>query len=326
MAGNVRNRVLSVLQILTRNTDEDRTLTTPEIIDLLANRGISADRRSIYEDIESINTAGWEILRSETGKRGYYYASREFEDAEIGLILDSLFAFSFLTEKKLGQLVDKLVRLGTSALRRNRLQRVGLTAVGTRQHGCGSIYTVDSLYRAISEERMISFFPYHLDWHKRRSFDAQEPVIVKPLHMVWHDWEYYLIAARPDGVCVHYRVDRMAELKILERATGYSRRIHREELESYVVHVFGPAAGRPLRISLKCRKDAAELVFERFGLDIPIYAAHGEYFNCDVNVTPSDALYGWLIAHVAQVELLRPESARQALIALLEHGKQQYQS
>lgn len=103
MAGNVRSRVLSVLQILTRNTDEDRTLTTPEIIDLLGNRGISADRRSIYEDIESINDAGWEVLRSETGKRGYYYASREFEDAEIGLMLDSLFAFSFLTDKKLGQ-------------------------------------------------------------------------------------------------------------------------------------------------------------------------------------------------------------------------------
>ncbi|MBR6331749.1 MAG: WYL domain-containing protein [Dehalococcoidales bacterium] len=325
MAGNVRMRVLSVLQILTHNTDEGRTLTTPEIIDLLANRGISADRRSIYEDIESINASGWEVLRSETGKRGYYYASREFEDAEIGLMLDNLFAFSFLTEKKLGQLIDKLIRLGTSALRQNRLQRAGLTAVGTRMHEGGSIYTVDSLYRAISEERMITFFPYHLDWHKRRAFDTQEPVLVKPLHLVWHDQDYFLIAARPDGVCVHYRVDRMAELKLLERARGYSRRIHREELESYAVHVFGPTAGRPLQISLKCRKDAAELVFERFGLDIPVYASHGEYFNCDVNVTPSDALYGWLIAHIDQVELLRPKSARQALIALLERGKRQYQ-
>lgn len=326
MAGNVRSRVLSVLQILTRNTDEDRTLTTPEIIDLLGNRGISADRRSIYEDIESINDAGWEVLRSETGKRGYYYASREFEDAEIGLMLDSLFAFSFLTDKKLGQLVDKLVRLGTSALRRNRLQRAGLTAVGTRLHVGGSIYTVDSLYRAISEERMVSFFPYHIDWHKRRALDTQDPVLVKPLHMVLHDRDYYLIAARPDGVCVHYRVDRMAELKLLDRATGYSRRIHPEELESYVAHAFGPAAGRPLQISLKCRKDAAELVYERFGLDISVYASHGEYFNCDVNVTPSDALYGWLIAHIDQVELLRPESVRQTLIALLERGIQHYQN
>ena len=93
MAGSVRNRVLAVLRILIRNTDEDKTLTTPELIELLNGQGITADRRSIYEDIEAINNAGWEVLRSDTGKRGYYFASRQFDDAELGMILHSLYSF-----------------------------------------------------------------------------------------------------------------------------------------------------------------------------------------------------------------------------------------
>ena len=69
----------------------------------------------------------------------------------------SLFAFGFLTDKKLGRLVDKLVHLGTSALRRNRMQKVGLTAVGTRLLVCRANCTVDSLYRTISERRLVPF-------------------------------------------------------------------------------------------------------------------------------------------------------------------------
>ena len=54
MTGSVRNRVLAVLRILIRNTDEDKTLTTPELIELLNGQGITADRRSIYEDIVDV--------------------------------------------------------------------------------------------------------------------------------------------------------------------------------------------------------------------------------------------------------------------------------
>ena len=324
MAGSVRNRVLAVLRILIRNTDEEKTLTTPELIELLNGQGITADRRSIYEDIEAINNAGWEVLRSDTGKRGYYFASRQFDDAELGMILDSLYSFNFLPENKLGQLVDKLVLLGTSSLRQSRFRRNSLTAINSRKHNSGSVYTVDALYRAIAEERLISFFPYHLDWHKRRAFDATEPTIVKPLHLAWYDQNYYLIASRLDGVCTHFRVDHMAELKLLDRVEGFERRIDRAELESYVSHVFGLAMGRPIQITLKCHKDAAEMVFERFGIGIPIYAARGETFNTDVSVTPSDELYGWLIAHGDEVELLRPESLRRELMAILDARKLQY--
>ena len=326
MSCNVRGRVLSLLILLIHNTDEEKTMTTPEMIEQLKARGYNADRRTIYDDIAAINAAGWEILRSTTGKRGYYYASRTFDDAEIGLLMDSLYTCDFLPEGKLQQLIEKLIDMGTHALRRNRSRRNSLLAIQSREHDSRSIYAVDALYRAIGEERMISFLPFHLDWHKRRAFDALEPVRVKPLHMVWYAQNYYVIVARPDGVCVHYRVDRMAELKVLEPAEGFRRRINDEELKSYASHVFGPAAGRPVKLTLRCDKEAADMVYERFGTNVAAYAFRGDHFNIDVSLTPSRELYGWLIANGDRVELLAPDTARRELAAFLRERNMQYES
>lgn len=325
MAGNARGRILALLKMLTEQTDENHTLTMPELQKRLEQLGFTADRRALYEDIEAMNSAGWEVLRSETGTRGYYFASRDFDDAEIGLLLDSLYTCGFLPESRLNRLADKLVRLGTSALAMNRYRRNSLLIAQSREHDSRSIYAVDALYQAIGEDRMVSFLPFRLDWHKRRAFDSLEPVHVKPLHMVWYDHNYYLIAAREDGVCTHWRVDRMAELQVLEPAEGFKRRINAEELKSYATHVFGPAAGRPVTLTMKCRKDAAELVFEKFGTGAATYACQGETFNIDVSVTPSRELYGWLITNGDRVELLGPQRVREMLKAMLVERKMQYQ-
>ena len=324
MAGNVRGRLLALFKILTEQTDESRTLTMPELLQKLEILGFSADRRALYEDIEALNNAGWEIQRSETGKRGYFFASRDFDDAEIGLLLDSLYTCSFLPENRLHRLSDKLVRLGTSALTMNRIRRNNLLIAQSREHDNHSIYTVDLLYRAIGEERMVSFLPYHLDWHKRRAFDSVVPIQVKPLHLVWSDNMYYLIAANEDGTCAHWRVDRLANLELLGFADGFRRRINDAELKSYARHVFGPASGRPIRMTLKCAKHAAEMVYEKFGTNVAPYAFQEDTFNIDIWLTPSCEFYGWLIAHGDEIELLAPEAARNTLKELVLKRKKQY--
>ena len=41
-------------QIMIRKTDDDHALTMPQIIDLLSEQGISADRKSIYDDFDAL--------------------------------------------------------------------------------------------------------------------------------------------------------------------------------------------------------------------------------------------------------------------------------
>ena len=59
---NQKMKPFIVMQYLQRNTDENHTCSSTDIIDYLNNEcGISADRRSIYRDIAEINKAMYMI-------------------------------------------------------------------------------------------------------------------------------------------------------------------------------------------------------------------------------------------------------------------------
>lgn len=113
MAGNMRRRILVLLRLFEKETDEQHTLTMPEILKQLTHRGIEADRRAIYEDIEELNNMGYEIIREFDGKRGYFLASRLFEDAEIAIIAANIRASRFLSEQKTARIMDKLSSLAS---------------------------------------------------------------------------------------------------------------------------------------------------------------------------------------------------------------------
>lgn len=70
---NQKLKLLYLLKILMEKTDTDLTLTVQQMIEVLNKYGISAERKSIYDDIESLKTFGIDILcrKSKTcaGKR-----------------------------------------------------------------------------------------------------------------------------------------------------------------------------------------------------------------------------------------------------------------
>lgn len=55
---NQRLKLLYLLKVLIKKTDTDHTLTVPEIINELNKHNISAERKSTYEDIESLKPVG----------------------------------------------------------------------------------------------------------------------------------------------------------------------------------------------------------------------------------------------------------------------------
>ena len=76
-----------ILEILKDYTDEKNRLTQQEIIDLLrVNYSMECDRRSIRNNIQSLKDMGYEIITS----RGCYLAGREFDDAELRMLIDSV--------------------------------------------------------------------------------------------------------------------------------------------------------------------------------------------------------------------------------------------
>ena len=108
---NQKQKLLFLLDYLRQNTDETHTVTTPQIIDHLAANGIWAERKSIYNDIQTLCDYGYDIIRTEGAHAGYRIADRTFELPEVKLLVDLVQSSKFITTKKSRQLIGKLEQL-----------------------------------------------------------------------------------------------------------------------------------------------------------------------------------------------------------------------
>ena len=75
-------KILYVLDILKKYSDEQNPVTATDICGYLEEMDIPAERKSVYKDIEALIDYGYDIVYSQSPK-GYFLASREFEEPEI---------------------------------------------------------------------------------------------------------------------------------------------------------------------------------------------------------------------------------------------------
>lgn len=123
---NQKQKLLFLLDYLRQNTDETHTVTTPQIIDHLAANGIRAERKSIYNDIQTLCDYGYDIIRTEGAHAGYRIADRTFELPEVKLLVDLVQSSKFITTKKSRQLIGKLEQLVSKTMRKNYSVRLSL--------------------------------------------------------------------------------------------------------------------------------------------------------------------------------------------------------
>ena len=151
-----KQKLLYIAQYLMENTDEGHAATTPQIIAYLESNGIQAERKSIYSDIETLNEFGMDIIRSGEQRGGYQLASRDFELAEVKLLVDLVQSSKFITTKKSRALIAKLERL-VSRNDAGKLQRQVVVADRNKAVNENIYYSVDVIYEAISANRRIRY-------------------------------------------------------------------------------------------------------------------------------------------------------------------------
>ena len=77
---NQKLKILYLMKILLEKTDETHSITVQEMITALASYGITAERKSLYSDLESLRTYGLDVIGVQENRK----------DNEL-LVLDSLF-------------------------------------------------------------------------------------------------------------------------------------------------------------------------------------------------------------------------------------------
>ena len=158
MADERRLRILRVKEFFEEYTDEDHSAMMYDIIKYLNKYGIEAERRSISEDIDALNHYGMDIQLDENGK-SRKSPDREFEVAEIRMLVDCIASSRFLSEEKSNALIDKLLKL-LSLYQRNRITRRAKYTNCVKGTNKTVLYNIDTIHEAIAKGKDIEFQYY----------------------------------------------------------------------------------------------------------------------------------------------------------------------
>lgn len=308
---NSKQKLLNLFKILYEYTDELHPLNSYQIMDLLRERGIECERKSIYRDIECLNNFGIEIMQS-TFPPGYYYNERLFEMPELRMLVDSIKSSEFITEKKTDELIKKLKCL-TSVYLAGELDEIGNMRGRPKNRNEGIYYSIDTLHVAIRNRKKVHFSYYrHVIRNEKVILQKAHEFTVSPYALIWNDGKYYLVANydKYDDLS-HYRVDRMKTVEIL---ADHSRPLSEvseftdgfDEVK-YVSRVFGMYAGSEISsIELKCDMSSIEHIVEKFGQDINYNLTDKKSFTVRVNAVVNDGLISWILAQRGKVSVLYP--------------------
>lgn len=312
-------KLLYIIKLLTETTDENHPVSTADIIAYLEENGIHSERKSIYDDIEKLCTFGYDIIQVQSRNGGgYYMAGRDFELAELKLLVDAVQASRFITTRKSRSLIKKLEQLAGKH-DAGKLQRQVYVAGRIKTENESIYYSVDSIHRAIQENRQISF--QYMDWNLLKKLVPREngEKKVSPWALIWREENYYLAAYDSvDGIMKHYRVDKMGQVKVLGAAREGMEQFARVELSNYTNQTFGMFGGEEQTVTLQFPNRLIGVVIDRFGREIDIRPMTDRVFRIRARVAVSGQFFGWLSGIGREAVIIAPVPVREQYRKWLE--------
>lgn len=307
---NQRLKLLYLLKILSEETDDNHGLTVKEITAKLNAYTITADRKTMYTDFETLRNYGVDIIHVKNGRDTYYHiGTRKFELPELKLMVDSVQSAKFLSARKSRELIKKIESLG-SKYDAKHLQRQVWISDRIKTMNESIYYNVDTLHEAINADRQVRFHYYQ--WNVNKEMELRKGGAwykVSPWGLMWDDENYYLVAFdAEDQKIKHYRVDKMVKLQITEQERTGGEEFKEFNLPKYTKSLFGMFGGEPTTVTLEGRNELVGVVIDRFGKDITIAKKDDEHFLAKVNVAVSRQFLGWVFAIGDGMKITAPES------------------
>lgn len=309
---NQKLKLLYLLKILAEQTDEQHPMPMAVLLEKLKAEDISAERKSVYHDINCLMDFGVDIgFDTSRGNGGYYLASRDFELPECKLLVDAVSASRFITKSKSEQLIRKIEKL-TSRYEAVQLQRQVYTSEQIKNENESIYYHVDAIHTAIHENRQISFL--YLEWNLQKKLVPRrggKPYRISPWSLMWNDENYYLIGYDAQaGMLKHFRVDKIGPIEMLPERREGEEVFKKCDLSAYSAKTFGMYGGEEMMVTLSFPNYLVGVVLDRFGKDVSLQKLSEERFAVHVKVMVSRQFYGWLAGIGKDVKVTAPESVR----------------
>lgn len=321
-------KILYVMRLLYEETDERNGLTVKDIINSLEKMGVNAERKSVYDDIETLCDYGMDIEKRKGagGAVSYHLMSREFELAELKLLVDAVQASKFITRKKSEELINKLESLA-GRKQAQQLKRQVYVSNRIKTMNESIYYSVDYIHGAMIDDKRISF--KYFDWNEKKEKVLRHggrKYTVSPWALMWDDENYYLIAYDSrSGQKKHYRVDRMMEMQVTEEPREGGEELSGVDTALYSKQTFGMYGGREETVRLRCHNSLANVMVDRFGKETTFFTADAEHFDIVVKVTVSPVFLSWVATFGSDIRIMSPENVIDEYLALLERATKQYE-
>ena len=312
---NQKLKLVYLIRILLEQTDEEHCLTMQEILEALEANDITAERKSIYADLETIRNLGIDVVGEQRGKTFYYHVvSRQFELAELKLLVDAIQSSKFITARKSRELIKKLEGLA-SVHEAKLLQRQVYVSGRVKTMNESIYYNIDELHNAIGANRRIRF--QYFQWNLKKEMELRKGgkfYEISPWALSWDDENYYMIGYDgQEGKIKHFRVDKMLKIKCLEAEREGRELFARFDMGAYSRKSFGMYGGEEEYVKLLCDNSLAGVVIDRFGKDIMMVPVDEEHFHVHVHVAVSEPFFGWLFALGDKVKILGPDTVREKM-------------
>lgn len=324
---NQKLKILYLLKILLEETDEEHTITLKRIVEKLNGYGVSAERKSLYSDIENLRHFGVDI-RGFQMERTYHYqiVDRQFQLPEIKLLTDAVQASEFLTKKQTGELTGKLSSY-VSRYQAEDLLREQCTKDRVKSRNEKNYYTVDAVHTAILRDQKISFLYFYYDVDKKKVLDhGGKRYVVSPFALQVHYDAYYLTGCDEElgeRKIRHFRADRMLDIRILDKKRTGKEAFLNYSMENYPKRLQLPDGGERRKVELLCENGMADCIFSYFSLDTKIIKTDDTHFIAKIETVVDRSFFGFVLS-LEGVKVTGPLDVADAMKAYLRKQYAQY--
>jgi predicted DNA-binding transcriptional regulator YafY len=280
--------------------------------------GIKCERKSIYADVATLNDIGFDIISTNSPKRGFFMASRNFELPQVRLLIDAVSSAGFITPNKTKDLVEKLESLVSNNQAKQLVSQVYINP-NSKCNNEEIYYVIDSLHEAIINKCKVKFTYKRrvIDKKNMRAYTSKE-FIVSPYALIWKEDHYYLVCnnEKYDNL-MNLRLDRMSKIQELDEPARaieeVSDYVNNLDVADYTSKMFNMFSGETGKVTLIFHLDIREEIMDRFGANIPFDIVDINHLQTTITAAISDGLVSWIMNFGDKIKVVEPSHLAQQI-------------
>lgn len=323
MAYNSKSKLklLYLQKILQEETDAEHGLTMSQIIARLAEYGVSAERKSIYDDIKALREFDIDVRSYPRNPVEYAIERRDFSLGELMLMVDAIQSCRAITERQARMLTVNVKQLATNREQELLERRIHVEG-RIKAKSEGVLHIVDEVHEAMRRRCKMEFAYLRtgMDGVRHETRDGKLHKVT-PVSVSYDEGFYYLSAwDESHGDMAEYRLDRMAKVRVLvDEPASREAKAGRARSAGVGAVMFGHFAGEAVTATLAAAPGKVEIITDRFGWAAEFLEPRDGEARARVRVCKSEQFFGWVAGMGKAVRIVAPESLVEEYRAYLRY-------